>query len=512
MKHGLGRRDFLKLAGMVPLGLVAPPLLKTIGASQLMQGERKNVLVILFDSFSAYDISLYGYGRETTPNLDRLAKRANVYYNHFSGGNYTTPGTASLLTMSHPWSHRAFRFGAEVRDSYAAKSIFHAFDDYHRMGYTHNPLANTLLRQFQRDIDEYVPMESLFISNDGLIRKIFSGDEDIATVSWSRDMKRSEYGYSYSLFLNHLYEEYQQRKLASYKNLYPNGLPNTNGGNFYALEEGIDWLREHVTDLPQPFFAYVHYHPPHFPYKPRIEFNNIFLKDNFKPLDKPQDEFFSEGNAYDTLSNARAYYNEFILNVDSEFGRLFDTLESSGVLENSWVVLTSDHGEMQERGISGHVTPTLYQPIVRVPLMIFEPGQQTGREIHTPTAAVDLMTTMLHVTGHKIPDWSEGAILPPYTPQILQKENAVYTVQARRNNVELPLTEATIIQVLGNYKLIYYLGYEQLGSPGERYQLFDIKSDPEELTDLSATKKETAAELLNMLKSKLREVNEPFHG
>ncbi len=167
---------------------------------------------------------------------------------------------------------------------------------------------------------------------------------------------------------------------------------------------------------------------------------------------------------------------------------------------------------MQERGISGHVTPTLYQPIVRVPLMIFEPGQQTGREIHTPTAAVDLMTTMLHVTGHRIPDWSEGVILPPFTPQILQKENPVYTVQARRNNVELPLTEATIIQVLGNYKLIYYLGYEQLGSPGEHYQLFDIKSDPEELTDLTATKKETAAELLNMLKSKLREVNEPFHG
>lgn len=509
MKGNLSRRDFLKLAGLTPLGFIAPPIIKGLGTGQFAQGIKKNVLVILFDSFSAYDINLYGYGRETTPNLSRLAKRATVYYNHFSGGNYTTPGTASLLTMSHPWSHRAFRFGAQVIDEYASKSVFHAFDDYHRVGYTHNPLANTLLMQFQRDIDEYVPMEKLFISDDGLVREMFSRDEDIATVSWTREMKRSEFGYSYSLFLTYLYEKYKELQLAGYKDRYPIGLPNTNGGNYYALEEGIDWLRDQVTEFPQPFFAYVHYHPPHFPYKPRIEFNNIFSKDSFKPLDKP-DDLFSEGNGFDTLLKSRSLYDEFILNVDSEFGRLFDTLESSGLLENTWVVMTSDHGEMQERGISGHVTPVLYQPIVRVPLMIFEPGKQTGTEVHTPTSAVDLMTTLLHLTGHKIPEWSEGKIMPPYANDAAQLQNKVYTVQARRNNVELPLTEATIIQVMDNYKLIYYMGYPQLGDAGEKLQLFDIKSDPDELNDLSVSKIATASDLLNQLKLKIVEVNKPY--
>jgi arylsulfatase A-like enzyme len=310
------------------------------------------------------------------------------------------------------------------------------------------------------------------------------------------------------LFLSRLYEKYKERKLASYKERYPNGLPNTNGGNYYALEEGIDWLMDEITEFPQPFFAYVHYHPPHFPYKPRIEFNNIFVNDLWKPLNKP-DDLFTEENSYETLAKARAYYDESILNVDSEFGRLFDRLESSGILENTWVVLTSDHGEMQERGISGHVTPTLYQPIVRVPLMIFEPGQLTGREVHTPTSAVDLMTTLLHVTGHDIPAWSEGSILPPYAPP---SDSEVFTVQARRNNVELPLTEATIMQVSGKYKLIYYLGYEQIGGAGERWQLFDIEADPEELNDISTTKKDTASELLEKLKFKLKEVNKPFQG
>jgi len=509
MRQNLSRRDFLKLAGLAPLGFIAPPLIKKLGVNSHLQGERKNVLVVLFDSFSAHDISMYGYGRETTPNLSRLAKRATVFYNHFSGGNYTTPGTASLLTMSHPWSHRAFRFGTRVIEDYSNKSVFHAFKDYHRVGYTHNPLANTLLIQFQMDMDEYVPMEKLFVSDDGLIRDLFSKDEDIATVSWTREIKRSEYGYSYSLLLNYLYEQYKELQLASYKDLYPNGMPNTVGGNYYALEEGIDWLRDQVTEFPQPFFAYIHYHPPHFPYKPRIEFNNIFTKDAFKPLDKPEG-VFSEGNSYDTLSRARSYYDEFILNVDSEFGRLFDTLESSGILDNTWVVLTSDHGEMQERGISGHVTPTLYQPIVHVPLMIFEPGKSTGSEVHTATSAVDLMTTLLYLTGHEIPAWSEGNILPPYSTGAPERSNHVYTVQARRNNIELPLTEVSVSQVIDNYKLIYYLGYEQLGSAGELYQLFDLKSDPEEFNDLAVIKRETASDLLNLLKIKLNEVNAPY--
>lgn len=509
MKHGLSRRDFLKLAGVAPFGIVAPPLLQKLGATQLLQGERKNVLVVVFDSLSAYNVSLYGYGRETMPNLEKLAKRAKVYHNHFASGNFTTPGTASLLTMTLPWTHRAFRFGAKARESFTNKSIFNSFDDYYRIGYTHNPLANTLLSQFQTDIDDYVPREKLFINNDGLIRNLFSKDEDIATVSWVRAMKRSEEGFAYSLFLSHLYEKNRDRKIAGYKDLYPDGLPSTNGDNYFTLEAGIDWLENRAADLPQPFFGYFHFFPPHFPYKPRLEFTDTFTNDSWRPLDKPAD-LFTEDNSYETLAKSRAYYDEFILNVDSEFGRLFDTLESSGLLENTWVVFTSDHGEMQERGISGHTTPTLYQPIVRIPLMIFEPGQQTRQDIYTPTSAVDVMTTLLHVTGHKSPEWTEGSILPPYASQVLQPNKEIYSVQARRNDPALPISQGTIMRVEDDYKLIYYLGYEELGTDGERIQLFNIKTDPEELNDLSTAQKGVASELLDRMRSKLKEVNEPF--
>ena len=66
----------------------------------------QNIIIIVFDAFSAYHISLYGYQRETAPNISRLAERAIVYHNHYAGGNYTTPGTASLLTGAQPWPSR----------------------------------------------------------------------------------------------------------------------------------------------------------------------------------------------------------------------------------------------------------------------------------------------------------------------------------------------------------------------------------------------------------------------
>lgn len=509
MKRQFNRRDFLKLAGIAPAGFFVPPLEQSLGIIQPRQADRKNVLVVVFDAFSARHISLYGYERETTPNMARLAKRAKVYHNHYAAGSFTTPGTASLLTMTLPWTHRAIRFQGTVSNRYADKSVFHAFDDYHRLAYSHNDLVNLLFDQFQGSINEYIPQDKLLLFNDGYIRALFGGDEDIATVSWGRAVKSVEAGYAYSLYLSHLYQSvfdtYRDKKISGIKDDYPYGLPGINVDNYYVLEQGIDWLAGRISELPQPFFTYCHFLPPHNPYRPSREFAGAFTNDSWKPPDKP-DDFFTQDISPESMAKMRAYYDEFILNVDSEFGRLFDLLESSGLLDDTWVVLTSDHGEMQERGISGHTTPTLYQPITRVPLMIFEPGNQTGQEIHSLTSAVDVMTTLLYVTGHDIPAWSEGAVLPPFNSS--PAGNRIYAVQAKNNNPELPLKKGTVMQVDGNYKLVYYFGYDELGG-GELVQLFDLAADPQELDELSAAKKGVASELLATLKSKLKEADNP---
>ncbi len=277
MNKRLNRRDVLKLAGLLPIGLSAPRLLRMLNTPFLAQGQSKNVIVIVFDAFSAYDISLYGYARQTTPNIDRLANRAVVYHNHFAGGNFTTPGTASLLTGVLPWTHRALNLNSQVAEPYIEKNIFSAFPDYYRIAYTHNGFANTFLRQFQGHLDELIPRESLYLqSYDSLISSLFNNDDDIASISWIRAMKVNEEGSAYSLFLSHLYESLEDRKLESLKPLFPRGLPTVSLVNPYVLETAIDAIKRRLTQIPQPFVGYFHFMPPHHPYRTSHDFFNRF--------------------------------------------------------------------------------------------------------------------------------------------------------------------------------------------------------------------------------------------
>jgi len=510
MKNQVSRRDFLRLAGLLPLSIAAPRFLDSFNASEQGQGKPPNVIVIVLDAFSAYDISLYGYQRETTPNLARLADRAVVYHNHYSGGNFTTPGTASLLSGTLPWKHRQFVHYGTADEFFINSNIFKAFENYYRLAYSHNPLCNNLLTQIGMNLDDFIPSKLLFLTTDGFIPEVFHKDEDIASVSWVRAIKRQEEGFAYSLFLSHLYEPYQELKIANLRPSYPRGIPSVKSDNYFLLEQAVDWLGNKLGDVPQPFLSYFHFMPPHAPYKTHLDFYGRFKNDGLRPLPKPVDLFSQNENPeYEEIWQAHTSYDEFILYADREFGRFFEHLEQTGLLENSWVVLTSDHGEMFERGIQGHFTPVLYQPVIRVPLMIFEPGRKSRIDIYSNTSAVDVLPTLLHVAGQKQADWSEGKVLPPFGPELDTGRN-LFVVQAKSNEQYAPITVATTTMVKENYKLQYFFGYRELGEDDERIELYDIENDPDELNDLSSSKRETTTELLNELKQKLKEVNEPY--
>lgn len=508
MKDPISRRDFLKLAGLLPVSVAAPGVITALSPTG-QGGKVPNVLMIVFDAFSACHVSLYGYMRETTPNLARLAERAIVYHSHYAGGNSTMPGTASLLTGTYPWLHRAFGLDKKtVELSFNERNLFSAFESFYRFAYTHNPVANRILTQFRGNIEDYIPLRTFFLANDEFFTGLFSADEDIASVSWVRALKNTkEEGYAYSLFLSRLLEKQRERLIAGLRGQFPAGIPHIETDDYFLLEDAIDGLVTLLQTLSPPFLGYFHFLPPHRPYLTQQEFHGRFAKDRFKPVLKPPG-VFTEGHPADYLLRKRTDYDEFILYVDREFGRLMEKLEGSGLLENTWVVLTSDHGEMFERGVLGHITPLLYQPVIRVPLLIFAPGQKTRQDIYSNTSAVDLLPTLLHITGQKKADWSEGAVLPPFSPSA--SEQTIYSIQARKNDQFKPITNATVALVTRPYKLIYFFGYEELGAGVERIELYDVEKDPEEMNDLSSSKRETARELLNGLKTKLADLNGPY--
>ena len=95
MQPPLSRRDFLKLMSALPPSALFSRFVEA-PLRPLRDPAAPNVLVVVFDTFAAQHISFLGYPRQTMPQLARIADRATVYHDHYAGGNWTTPGTASI--------------------------------------------------------------------------------------------------------------------------------------------------------------------------------------------------------------------------------------------------------------------------------------------------------------------------------------------------------------------------------------------------------------------------------
>jgi len=154
-----------------------------------------------------------------------------------------------------------------------------------------------------------------------------------------------------------------------------------------------------------------------------------------------------------------------------------------------------------------HTTETLYEPAIRVPLIISKPGQTQRQDVYTPTSCIDLLPTLLHLNEQQIPLWSEGEILPSFGGQQEPSDRIIYSIEARQNPKYGPLSKGTIALINDQYKMIHYFGYDGIESG---YELFNLTNDPEELENLYSAEKTVAAAMQNELFIKLDEVNQRF--
>jgi choline-sulfatase len=217
-------------------------------------------------------------------------------------------------------------------------------------------------------------------------------------------------------------------------------------------------------------------------------------------LEKPRHRFSEKGNSQDFLNRQRQAYDEHLAYVDEQFARLFENLKNNGMLENTWLIFTSDHGEMFERGVWGHGGKVLYQPVIHIPLLIFQPGQTKRQDIYDLTSSVDLLPTLCQILGQPQPSWVEGQVLPPFNPQVAS-QRSIFAIEAKQNPSHGPLLKGTLALLKGNYKLIHYAN-ETEGND----ELYNLELDPEEMEDLSTIERSVTQELRQELNDKLIEV------
>lgn len=498
------RRQFLQMSGLAALGSLAGGL--TLPGSPVEHAAMPalpNILIVVFDALSACNMSLYGYPRRTTPEIDQAAGSATVYHRHYAAGNFTSPGAASILTGVYPWTHRAINTGANAAPFFRDHNLFSLLQPVYRcFVYSHNTYVNRLFDQFQESIADWTPLSDLCLAAlepaDRFQHAYTAVQAASGLLFWRPQYPSAAY---FSTRFVRLYQQLLQEHLdTTWKKKFPRGVPNFTT-TFFTLEDALDWLLEHVTSQRQPYCGYVHLMPPHAPYLTRAEFIDCFL-DDWRAPEKPIHPL-SSAYPQSTLNGQRRLYDEFIAYADAEFGRFYRKLSLSGVLDNTLLILTSDHGEMFERGILAHDTDTLYEPIIRVPMLVWQPGIFERQDIYAPTSAVDLAPTLLKLAGLPFPEWLEGEPLPGIGGWQARTGRNLFVVEAKKNSRFGPLHRATVALVHDEFKLLHYIGHDL---PDE---LYDTLQDPEEQNELSAMKPAMVSDLSQILQEALNQAHPP---
>lgn len=499
--NGVTRREALKVMGAFGAAALNPTQLCPADAFQdkTEQNKDPNFIIILFDTFSARHMSLYGYERKTTPNIERFAKSSTTFHRHYSASNFTQPSTASILTGVYPWSHRSLDFFESLLDEYESTNIFSCLrPEYQTIAYTHNLHALNILEQFRDDVELLKPIEDLVLLRTNKLEHRFKQDKVIGEYAAKRWLE-DDFSPAHSLFINPLFSVASSIVAPSvvnhrYRYSYPVGVSELEG-YYFKLEDAIDWILRATNSAQPPFLGYFHLLPPHDPYKPRRPFYNMFANDGYRLPLKPE-HFFSECKTEEELQLLAQRYDEYIADVDSEFGRLVDNLDAQGILDNTYLILTSDHGQLFERGMHAHNVPVLYESLIHTPLVIRAPGQTQELHVQSPTSAVDLVPTILNRAGYEVDEFLEGKPLPSLGGKD-DPARTIFSMHARRNTKLAPLTTVTLAAIQWPFKLIRSLGYDGLEDFDE---LFDLEKDPDELTNIVGQR----PDVVSMLGEELR--------
>jgi arylsulfatase A-like enzyme len=260
-----------------------------------------------------------------------------------------------------------------------------------------------------------------------------------------------------------------------------------------------------------PFFLWLHLEPPHSPYAAPPPFLGTFDPGPHARTRRDSAPPWHFAAAWDPRFPVDfiGRYDEAILWVDHHVGEFTQWLKDRGLYESSLFIVTSDHGESFTKGYGAHTGPLLHEPVIRVPLIVKEPGQRAGRRIQSLAEHVDVLPTILALVGSPTTDVIEGSSL---VPAIAGTEVArpVFAMSFEQSNRFGELDTGTVVMVEGRWKYTHYLGrikYPMM--PRLEDTLHDIVADPHEETSLRAEHPAIAARMLNEIRDRLRRHGRP---
>lgn len=472
--HRPSRRDLLKLTGAVA-GTAALPLTaynvayswfshtESPGSaadrdianenqlpSRIPTGRcaRPNVLLIVLDTVRADHLSCYGYPRETAPNLSAFAASARKYENVMATGSYTLPTHASLFTGLPATAHGA--------------------------GFSHQYL------------DQQSPALAELLQAAGY-----------QTAAWSCN------GY-WAGPRNGMDRGFQSFQVPE---------------NAADMHQGLgDWLTNQHNPT-QPFFVFLNYMEAHRPYTMLPKNSWRWTSDKAwlnQTVGDPNRHYLAAMEQMvrrtplvppEEVAEAEGLYDEALAYLDTKLGQLFQCLDGNGLLDNTLVVVTSDHGEQFNDHYSWFHGFSLYEPVLRVPLLLRYPQRVPAGEEPRLVQGHDIFPTILEIAGvewerkpaHNCqsllwidpePRLAVAEHLEPYYDQIAELAKACPQLDCSKAFRSLRAVRRE------NFKLIL--------SSTEAPELYDLGQDPQESRNLASQQPSVVQDLSGRLETWLQ--------
>jgi arylsulfatase A-like enzyme len=399
-------------------------------------GERdspRNVLFILVDTLRTDHLSAYGYALDTSPALEGLAGGGVRFDRAYAPAPWTKPSVASIFTGQYPHRHGLNFVLATLPAS-----------------------AQTLAER----------LSQAGFATAGVVSHGFVGPKN---------------GFDQG------FEAFDAEEAKGHSHV------STVGVTERALT-----LLERLREDERPFFLFVHYFDPHYEYRRHPQYGyadpSVGRLRGGESIHDLRD--MGPSLAAEEVEFLERVYDEEIRFTDEGIGRLLEALARHGLDDDTLVVVTADHGEeFFGRGWLGH-TRTLYEEVIRVPLIVRVPGSGgQGRAVGAPVSLVSLAPTILDYLGIDAPDAGfQGPSLRP----LIDGSSDVDLPPVRSEVRFIVLSSESVLAekvafkyavIDGRYKLIKDFRTQ-------RYELYDLERDPGEREDLASSRPDLVREML----------------
>ncbi len=425
-----------------------------ISSPALTSPDRPNVILISIDTLRADHLGCYGYSRQTSPHIDELARESVQFNNIFSPTGWTLPSHMSLLTGLTPLHHGA------LHDSFA--------------------------------FDTTIPTLADFLREEGYATGAFTGGGYVS----------SKFGFAkgFDFYLDE-------------------GIPDLTSSE-HLFQKSFDWIQKNAD---KKFFLFLHTYQPHEPYVSPPPLGQCFLAKDDAWQGIHLGQYLGKKGVYRALPenlrrNVVALYDGEIRYMDETLiGPLLGGLKRLNLFDRTMIIFTSDHGEeFYDHGSWGHGR-TLYNELLKVPLLIKFPSAQHKRQkIDSYTRLVDILPTVLEELGISYsPGRFDGKSLFPLLRGkekesreffgevfgILESPSPLRNAPRTLRKVTINDHQHKLILSIKHDKYLYFFSPPPSASETLEIQVFDLLKDPGERINLAREKQDVVRKLLAKIDS-----------